>query len=112
MGFLRCDSDSLSKPVGRRPDEKKDRTEKSKGGVGERKPSPFFHHPNSSALSVSKIHNVIKMEVDFGLFTIPRVFVWLWKLYYFFDSSTALKLCGVQKNGLQKLSLRAAYKIK
>lgn len=45
MGLLGCDSDSLSKPAGRRPDEKRDRTEKSMGGVGERKLSPSFSTP-------------------------------------------------------------------
>lgn len=39
---LRRESDSLSKPAGRGPDEKRDRTEASRGGVGERKPGPSY----------------------------------------------------------------------
>lgn len=45
MGLLGCDSDSLSKPAGRGPDEKRDRTEESRGGVGERKPGPYYTTP-------------------------------------------------------------------
>lgn len=45
MGLLGCDSVSLSKPAGRGPDEKRDRTEESRGGVGERKPGPSYTTP-------------------------------------------------------------------
>lgn len=38
MGLLGCDSDSLSKE-GRGPDEKRDRTEETWLGVGERNPA-------------------------------------------------------------------------
>lgn len=40
MGLRGCDSDSLSESAGRRPDEKRERTERSRGGVGERKAGP------------------------------------------------------------------------
>lgn len=54
MGLRGCDSDSLSEPVGRRPDEKRERTERSRGGVGERKSRPLSQQPDSSAFGVSK----------------------------------------------------------
>lgn len=42
MGLLRCDSDSLSKPAGRGPDEKRVREGVIRGGVVERKASPSY----------------------------------------------------------------------
>lgn len=41
MGLRGCDSDSLSESVGRRPDEKKERTEGSRVEWGKEKPAPL-----------------------------------------------------------------------
>lgn len=95
MGLLRCDTDSLSKATGRRPDEKKDRSEKSRGGVGEKKTRPLFHHPDSAAVSVSKNHNVIKMEVVNGLFSVPELFARLWRTLCVSDSFLMPVLAGL-----------------
>lgn len=41
MGLLGCDSDSLSKPAGRGPDEKRDRTEERGVEWGKENPAPL-----------------------------------------------------------------------
>lgn len=69
MGFQGCDSDSLSKPAGRRPDEKRERTEKSRGGVGERKPGPSLTSPTlrHSASAKTIMWSRWKLSLDFSL---------------------------------------------
>ncbi len=69
MGLLGCDSDSLSKPAGRGPDEKRDRTEESRGGVGERKPSPSYTTPalRHSASAKTLMWSRWKWSLDFSL---------------------------------------------
>lgn len=54
MGLRGCDSDSLSESVGRRPDEKRERAERSRGGVGGKKSRPLSQQHDSSAFGVSK----------------------------------------------------------
>lgn len=103
MGLLGCDSDSLSKPAGRGPDEKRDRTEESRGGVGERKPGPSYTTPTLRHSASAKTPNVIKMEVVFGLFTAPRLSACLWGLHCFSDSFTAKIMTGVKKTACRNL---------
>lgn len=69
MRFQGCDSDSLSKPMGRRPDEKRERTEKSRGGVGERKPGPSLTSPTlrHSASAKTIMWARWKLSLDFLL---------------------------------------------
>lgn len=46
---------------------------RERGGAGEKKTQPLLHHLDSSAFSVSKIPNVIKMEVACRPFMASRL---------------------------------------
>lgn len=101
MGLRGCDSDSLSEPVGRRPDEKRERTERNRGGVGERKAGPSLSSPTLRHSASAKNHNVIKMEALLGLLAASRLSACLWGLCRFSGASRAETLAGKQKSPLR-----------
>lgn len=101
MGLRGCDSDSLSESVGRRPDEKKERTEGSRGGVGERKAGPSLSSATLRHSASAENHNVIKMEALFGLLAASRLSARLCGLHCFSGASRVETLAGKQQNPLR-----------
>lgn len=101
MGLRGCDSDSLSESVGRRPDEKKERTARNRGGVGERKAGPSLSRATLRHSASAENHNVIKMEALFGLLAARRLLACLWGLCCFSGASRVETLAGKQKSPLR-----------
>lgn len=97
MGLRGCESDSLSESVGRRPDEKRERTERSRGGVGERKAGPSLSGATLWHSASAKNHNVIKMEALFGVLAVSLLSAYLWGLRCFLGASRVIRWQGNQR---------------
>lgn len=97
MGLQGCDSDSLSKPAGRGPDERG--IERRRPGVewGKENPAPLIPPDSTPHSASAKNPNVIKMEVVFGLFTAPRLSACVWSVLRLSDHFTAKILTWVEK---------------